>query len=292
MPNTQVQRNVKDRLFRFLFGQDREALLTLYNALNGTDYRDASQLEIVTIESAIYIAMKNDLAFILAGTLNMYEHQSTWNPNLPVRFLIYLGQEYQMLLEKAEESLYGTKEILLPTPKCVVLFNGTKEMPEEQLIRLSDAFEDKNVTADVELVVRMLNINYGHNRELMEKCRILKEYSEFVQTSREYMKRGGDVRQALSEAIDDCITYGILSDFLRIHRMEVLGMFLEEFDAEKYERTIRREGREEGIERGIQIMVEVLHDADQDKAFVINKLMEKYSLQELEAEQKLSLYWK
>ncbi len=291
-----VQRNVKDRLFRFLFGQDREALLELYNALNGTDYQDAAQLEIITIESAVYIVMKNDLAFILAGTLNMYEHQSTYNPNLPVRFLIYLAQEYQTLLEKAEESLYGTKEIVLPTPKCVVFYNGMRRMPEEQILRLSDVFDERNRCGDVELTVRMLNINFGHNRELMEKCRVLKEYSEFVQISRECVKRDGDLRKALSEAIDCCIEQGILSEFLRKNRAEVLGMFLEEFDAEKYERTIRREGREEGIregrEQGLQITIELLEEMGQTRETAERKLMEKYALSAKEAEDKVGLYWK
>lgn len=116
-----VRRNVKDRLFRYLFEKDREALLELYNALNGTEYQDPSQLEVVTIESAVYVVMKNDLAYILSGTLNMYEHQSTYSPNLPVRFLIYLAQEYQSVIARAERSLYGTGRISLPTPQCVVL---------------------------------------------------------------------------------------------------------------------------------------------------------------------------
>ena len=182
-----IQRNVKDRLFRYLFEKDRDALLELYNALNGTAYRDPSQLEIVTIESAVYVVMKNDLAYILSGTLSMYEHQSTYSPNLPVRFLIYLAQEYQMVIDKAERSLYGTGQISLPTPQCVVFYNGMKEMPEEQTLRLSDAFENKRAEADVELTVRMLNINYGHNKLLMEKCRILEEYSKLVAVMRERM---------------------------------------------------------------------------------------------------------
>ena len=119
-----VHRQIKDRLFRFLFEKDRDALLQLYNALNGTDYQDPSMLQVVTIESAVYVVMKNDLAFILAGVLNLYEHQSTVNPNLPVRFLIYLAQEYQGIIEKAKESLYGSKQITLPTPHCVVFYNG------------------------------------------------------------------------------------------------------------------------------------------------------------------------
>lgn len=300
----QVQRNVKDRLFRYLFEKDRDALLDLYNALNGTVYRDASRLEIVTIESAVYVVMKNDLAFVLAGTLNMYEHQSTYSPNLPVRFLIYLAQEYQRVIEQAEKSLYGSGLISLPTPKCVVFYNGTREMPEEQTLRISDAFEDKAVKADVELAVRMLNINHGHNRPLMERCGVLKEYSEFVDITRTYTDTEKDVETALAEAVDYCIENGILEKFLRENRAEVLGMLLEEFDIKKYERTLRSEGLEEGmelgrkqgieqgIEQGIRLMVEVLQETGQTKAYVAGKLMEKHALPETEAEEKTRLYWK
>ena len=246
-----VHRQTKDRLFRFLFEKDREALLQLYNALNGTDYRDASRLQIVTIENAVYIVMKNDLAFVITGTLNLYEHQSTYNPNMPVRFLIYLAEEYQMIVEQAEESIYGSKQISLPTPQCIVFFNGEKEMPEEQILRLSDAFENKERQADVELTVRMLNINHGHNKALMEKCRTLSEYAQFVAVSREYAAEGRPMQEALEEAIIYCIDRGILSEFLRRHRAEVLGMLLEEFDVEKYERTIKKEGYEEGHASGL-----------------------------------------
>lgn len=241
-----MRRNVKDRLFRYLFGNDREALLDLYNALNETEYRDPSQLEIVTIESAVYVVMKNDLAYILSGTLSMYEHQSTYSPNLPVRFLIYLAQEYQMVIEKAEKSLYGSGQISLPTPQCIVFYNGVKEIPEERTLKLSDAFENKKVRADVELTVRMLNINYGHNKQLMEKCKILEEYSKLVNVIRDRMAVEKDIQTALNRAVDSCIEKGILKEFLLKNRAEVLGMLLEEFDAEKYERTIRSEGREEG----------------------------------------------
>lgn len=245
----QMQRNVKDRLFRYLFEKDREALLDLYNALNGTAYQDSSQLEIVTIESAVYVVMKNDLAYILAGTLSMYEHQSTYSPNLPVRFLIYLAQEYQTVIEKAEKSLYGNGQISLPTPQCIVFYNGLKEMPEERTLKLSDAFDNKEVRADVELTVRMLNINYGHNKQLMEKCRVLEQYSKFATVTRECMSEEKDMQTALSKAVDECIEKGVLKEFLLKNRAEVLGMLLEEFDAEKYERTIREEGREEGMEQ-------------------------------------------
>lgn len=248
----QVQLKVKDRLFRFLFEKDRDALLDLYNALNRTAYTDSSQLEIVTIESAVYVVMKNDLAYILSGTLNMYEHQSTYSPNLPVRFLIYLAQEYQMVIDRAEKSLYGGGRITLPTPQCVVFYNGMREMPEETTLKLSDAFENKSARADVELTVRMLNINHGHNKALMENCRVLDEYSQMVAATRKYMAVEADAQTALNKAVDYCIENGILKEFLLRNRAEVLGMLLEEFDAEKYERTIREEGRDEGIKEGIK----------------------------------------
>lgn len=299
-----VQRNVKDRLFRFLFEKDREALLELYNALNGTDYKDSSELKIVTIESAVYVVMKNDLAFVLAGTLSMYEHQSTYSPNLPARFLIYLAQEYQTVIEQAEKSLYGAGLISLPTPKCVVFYNGTKEMPEEQILRLSDAFANKAAKADVELTVRMLNINHGHNSLLMEKCRVLKEYAKFVDITRKFILENKHVETALAEAVDYCIEKGILEMFLRKNRAEVLGMLLEEFDVKKYERTLRSEGLEEGmelgrkqgieqgIEQGIRCMIEALQEAGQTKAYVTDKIAEKYALSKEEAADKLLQYWK
>ncbi|MCM1050263.1 MAG: hypothetical protein NC433_17775 [Clostridiales bacterium] len=250
--NNKVKQNVKDSLFRFLFGNDKENTLQLYNALNGTDYHDAGALRVVTLKNAVYVTMKNDLAFVLMGTLNMYEHQSTYSANMPVRFLIYIAEEYQKFVDKAESSMYGTKMVSLPTPRCVVFYNGTKEMPDESVLKLSDAFENKDKEADVELKVRMLNINKGHNEELMENCQTLKEYAALVDVSRRYMSETDDNNEALSRTINYCIEHGILSEFLRENRAEVLGMLLEEFDAEKYERTLRAEGKEEGIEEGIE----------------------------------------
>ena len=237
-----VHRQIKDRLFRFLFEKDREALLQLYNALNGTNYNDSSLLQVVTIETAVYVVMKNDLAFIIAGVLNLYEHQSTVNPNMPVRFLIYLAQEYQGVIEKAQESLYGSKQILLPTPHCVVFYNGDREIPEEQVLKLSDAFENKEQKADVELTVKVLNINYGHNSHLMEQCKILEDYAKFVAITRQFASEATDRKAALNDAILYCIQNHILEEFLRKYRMEVLGMLLEEFDVNKYERSLREEG--------------------------------------------------
>ena len=169
---------------------------------------------------------------------------------MPLRFLIYLAQEYQNLMEQVERGLYGSRQILLPTPQCLVFYNGTQREPEEQILNLSDAFINKDREADLELRVRMLNINYGHNKELMEKCHVLKEYAMFVDISRQYMEQGLPRQEAMESAIQYCIEQGILAEALTKYRAEVLGMILEEFDREKYERTIREDGREEGREGG------------------------------------------
>ena len=291
-----VHREIKDRLFRFLFENDRESLLQLYNALNGTDYKDASRLQVMTMENAVYVTMKNDIAFVIAGTLNMYEHQSTINPNMPVRFLIYLAKEYEKLVKEAESSIYGTKQLFLPTPQCVAFYNGEKEMPEEQVLLLSDAFGNKNQSADLELKVRMLNINYGHNEELMKKCRTLEDYAKFINITRQYIADGFERNKAMNMAIDYCIDHNILSEFLRKNRAEVLGMLLEEFDVEKYERTLRSEGREEGIEEtrneDIDKLISVLKELEISDEEIMKQLKKQYSLSDKEAGDRLNNYGK
>lgn len=239
------KRQMKDIVFRLVFGNDRQALLQLYNALHGTAYTDPDELQIVTLDNAIYISRKNDLAFLLAGTINMYEHQSTFNPNMPVRFLIYLAKEYQMFVESADKSLYGSEQIMLPTPQCIVFYNGTKDIPDECELRLSSAFSNQEIEPSVEVVVKVININNGHNQYLMQGCKLLSQYARFVEITREYAKLYDNREEAMNAAIDYCTGHGILEDVLRKHRSQVLGSLLEDFDEKKYERTIREEAREQ-----------------------------------------------
>ena len=250
------KRQTKDILFRLVFGDDRQALLQLYNALHGTAYTNPHELQIVTLDNAIYISRKNDLAFLLAGSINMYEHQSTLNPNMPVRFLIYLAQEYQLLVESTDRSLYGSELIPLPTPQCVVFYNGTADTPDEYELRLSSAFSNQNVEPAVEVVVNVININYGHNEHLMQGCGLLSQYAQFVAVTREYANNYDNREEAMNAAIEYCIGHGILEDILRKHRSQVLGSLLEEFDEKKYARTLREEGREAGYEAGLERGIE------------------------------------
>ena len=166
----QPVRTYKDRLFRMIF-RDKAEFLTLYNALNGTSYDDPDALKITTLEHAVYIGMKNDLSFLLDMHLPLYEHQSSHNPNMPLRDLLYVASIYSRLTQDA--NLYGTKLIKLPTPQFAVFYNGTAPMPERSVVRLSDAFEHPTEDPALELKVLVLNINPGYNEELMQSCRTL-----------------------------------------------------------------------------------------------------------------------
>ena len=277
------KRQTKDILFRLVFGNDRQALLQLYNALHGTAYTNPHELQIVTLDNAIYISRKNDLAFLLAGSINMYEHQSTLNPNMPVRFLIYLAQEYQLLVESTDRSLYGSELIPLPTPQCVVFYNGTADTPDEYELRLSSAFSNQDVEPAVEVVVNVININYGHNEHLMQGCGLLSQYAQFVAVTREYANNYDNREEAMNAAIEYCIGHGILEDILRKHRSQVLGSLLEEFDEKKYARTLREEGYEagrtdgftEGEQCGLELGIErgIAKGAEQERYRLLVKLV-------------------
>ena len=247
-------RKYRDSFFCELFGHDKAALLELYSALNGSSYSDPNDIEVVTIENAIYITTKNDVAYLLNGTINLYEHQSTYNPNMPVRFLIYLAQEYQKYIQIHKESMFNEKQISLPTPKCVVFFNGEDKLPDIYELKLSEAFSNKEVVPDAELTVHVYNVNAGHNKELMEKCKTLNGYSVLIDKITAY-KRSMSYKAAIEMAIEECIEEDTLRGFLMSHRSEVLGSLLAHPDLKKLKRNIRDDAIAEGLaigqERGL-----------------------------------------
>lgn len=246
-------RKAKDRLFCYVFEHDRKALLQLYNALNHTDYQDEQALQIVTLDGVVYMAMNNDVAFLLVGTLNLYEHQSTLCPNIPLRFLLYIAAEYEGLVAKMKANIYGRSLIRLPAPQCVVFYNGDEEMADEQYLCLTDAFTAENGTKPescLELTVRMLNINQGRNSDLMAACKRLDEYSRFVGQIKRYRQNGFSTEQSIDTAVLYCIDHGIMDDILLPFRAEVKKMLLTEYNERKYMRMFRKEAREEGLAEG------------------------------------------
>ena len=247
-----VNRNYKDTVFRMLFS-DRKNLLSLYNAVNQKHYTDPEDLEIVTLENAIYMGMKNDLAFIIDTNLYLYEHQSTYNPNMPLRDLFYISNEYQKLLDK--KSLYSSSLQKIPAPNFIELYNGTDTLSDFSEHRLSSAFENLSGEPKLELIVTVLNINEGHNALLMEHCQTLKEYSQYVAKVRKYAA-GMPLDQAVKYAVDECIKENILADFLRKNRAEVISMSIFEYDKEEEEKKLRKAEYKAGVEAGVSLGVE------------------------------------
>lgn len=242
-------KNYKDTIFRMIFN-NKENLLSLYNAINGTKYTDAEQLEIVTLENAIYMNMKNDLAFIFMNQLSLYGHQSTFNPNLPLRGLFYIASEYEKLVHMRKHTLYSSSLLPLPTPKFIVFYNGEEKQPERQTLKLSDSYQITENLPCLELLVTILNINAGQNKDLMAHCQILQEYMLYVDRVRHYSKTL-DIRSAVNCAINECIEEGILQDFLLKNKSEVIRMSIFEYDEEQELQLIRQSEHQVGFEQGL-----------------------------------------
>ncbi len=291
-----VKRKHKDILFKYVF-RDKRDILDLYNAVNKTDYTDPEQLVVTTMEDVIYVGMKNDLSFLIANEMNLYEHQSTLNQNMPLRGLLYIAKMYESYIETHRLNRYQKQLIPLPFPRFVVFYNGEEEALEEMQMRLSDAFEKTGEEPAVECVARFLNINYGNNRELMEKCRRLHDYAYFIECIRKYLRKGQSQKDAIVYATEECIKKGILEDVLRKHRAEVVDMFLTTFNKKEYEEAIKldaiAEGRKEGREEGrLEAMIETCQEFGLTKEQVADKLVKKFEVDYLFAEEQVDRYWK
>ncbi len=256
-----VQRNYKDTIFRMLF-KEKENLLSLYNALNGTCYADVDCLEITTLENAVYMNYKNDVSFVIAHELLLYEHQSTVNPNMPLRDLFYVSSVLQGRVR--DEDLYGRRMIRIPAPKFVVFYNGMDLQPERRVLRLSDAFEKQLEQPELELTVSVYNVNLGNNVELLAACRLLKEYAQYVELVRKYA-RAMPFPEAVEKAVNYCIGNGILADFLCKNRAEAIAVSIFEYDEEKHMRNEREEGREEGREEAFTLIQKLVDDGRTDE---------------------------
>lgn len=256
--NYHVNRKHKDCLFRLIF-QNKRDLLELYNSINGTDYKNEEDLMINTMENVVYMGMKNDLSFLIGGTLNLYEHQSTINPNMPLRGLFYISNLYQGYIEMSDADIYGSKLIGLPVPQYLVFYNGEEDEPDRKELYLSDAFfqADKKNEAGIECKVIIFNINMGHNRVLMEQCRRLQEYARFVALIREYLLYMS-LEESIDKAVNQCIEEDILSDILLKNRGEVTRVILEEYDEEKHLRSERIFWEEKGRELEQQSFMQLI----------------------------------
>ena len=291
-------REYKSRLFSFLFGREENKIwtLSLYNAIHGTSHNDPSSITINTIEDVVYMGMKNDLSILVSETvtlyqsMELYEQQSSYNPNMPVREFMYAAKLYDKYIHSARLNQYGRSLMPLPLPKLVVFYNGAGECEDETVLSLSDAFKEeirrnilqkysqhnekpcqedieaevlqvfKNADPDIEAKVRMVNINHGHSKGLLSACKPLGEYAWFVAQARKNLAAGsshaGKNALTASDAIDCAINempqHFEIKPFMIANRAEVKDMCLTEYNETETMELLRQEARQEGLRTGQQ----------------------------------------
>ena len=297
-----ANRCYKDSLFRLLFGREenKQNLLDLYNALNDSDYTNKDDLIINTIDDVIYMKMKNDVSFILDSQMVLLEHQSTYNPNMPLRGLLYFARLYEGIVN-ISKNIYYPRLIKIPTPKYIVLYNGTdRKIGNKKVLRLSDAYEKQSQSKDYEWTATMIDINYGENKELLLKCKKLGEYSYFVESVRRHYSINKNFPVAIDEAVKECIDKGILADFLRKHIAEVRTVLLTEFNEERDYRIVAEglaeniveerseELIKEGLKKGINGLIDILKELGFTPEQISNKIQQKFNISCEEANKYIS----
>ncbi|GHU83679.1 hypothetical protein FACS189468_9000 [Spirochaetia bacterium] len=250
-----VNTTYKASLFSWLFS-DPDTLRELYGAIEGVRVDPALPITINTLEGALFMERMNDISFEIAGKLVvLIEHQSTINPNMALRLLMYIARIYEKIIDS--KTIYSGKRIPIPQPEFIVLYNGTDPYPDESTLKLSDSFKDaaslgliKTGTPALELTVKVYNINQGRSEAIVQSCKRLNGYSVFVAKTREFRASGLSKEEAMKKAVQFCIDHGILKEILRAHASEVINMLMTEWNWDTALAVRWEEGREEGREEG------------------------------------------
>ena len=312
-------RQYKDNVFCLLY-RDKNNLLDLYNGLNDTNYTNVDDLTVTTLKGGVYMKYKNDASFVFGQDLYMFEQQSSRNPNMLLRFLHYLSDVYRQMYTNSD--LHRSTLLKIPVPHFVTFYNGKQPLAAESILRLSDMYEKKIDYPELELMVRVININTANNAgnksltfnsnindnsnmhtyssEFLSKCETLKDYMTFVNKVRVKTDvEKIDIRTAVTEAVDECIAENVLSDFLKNHREEVITVSIYEYDEEGHLVIVKEEGRQLGIaegeklgiikgeekerSNGIKVFIKLCKDMNLSDEDTINKLVEDYQLSRDEA---------
>ena len=237
-----VTSKFKDNVFCMLY-RDKRNLLELYNALNNSAYTNVDDLQVTTLNGGSYMKYKNDASFLLCMSLYMFEQQSSKNPNMPLRFLHYVSDVFRELFSNS--MLHRRSMIKIPVPHFVTFYNGLEKwIEDEDEIRLSDMYEIPTDNPELELKVRVININ--KDVHILNKCKTLRDYMTFVNKVRFKMGVEGDnVRIAVTEAMNECIDEDILVDFFEQHREEVVEVSIYDYDEEEVRRVLAEEYAQE-----------------------------------------------
>ncbi|MGN0581586.1 MAG: hypothetical protein ACI4KB_02665 [Oscillospiraceae bacterium] len=255
-----TNRENKDRLFKFIFGNEKykHVTLSLYNAISGRNYTNPEDIELNTIEDVLYMGMKNDISFLIGDMMNFYEHQSSFNPNMPMRMFVYAGMIYSKYIGKVtKRRIYSTVLQKFPLPKCFCFYNGESKKDDRIVLSLKDAFTDSDIMEpDIDVKVTMININYGHNKKLMDSCKPLNEYAWFVDRMRSYTKETGNPDKAADKAIDEMPDDWTIKSILLENRSEVKRMWLTEYNAEEHLETMKEDAMYFAMEEARKIVEE------------------------------------
>ena len=243
-------RRYKDSVFADLFGEDKNAkknFLSLYNALHGTHLDSSTELKPLRLDNVMYMSFCNDVSCLIDNKIIVLaEHQSTVNANMPVRFLEYVSRLYEQIQNPRDRYLRKLKKI--PSPEFYVFYNGEEKYPSQAELKLSDAFAVKSAKPSMELLVKVININYNKDDKLLEKCKPLEEYTLFVETVRRHIRLDG--KNGFKNAIKECIQNDILRDYLERKSREVMNMLIAEYDYDTDIAVQREEERETAFADG------------------------------------------
>ena len=243
-------RRYKDSVFVDLFSEDKTAkanFLALYNALHGTDYQSTAILKNIRLKQVLYMSFANDVSYLVDGKIIVLaEHQSTINPNMPIRCLEYIARLYEQFYKSKEK--YSRKQLAIPTPEFYVFYNGKEPYTDKRLLKLSDSFTQKQDEYALELSVKVININYDKESKILKHCKPLEQYSLFVEAVRRHVAI--DREHGFENAIKECIKNDILRDYLQRKSKEVLNMLIGEYDYDTDIAVQRKESFEIGLAEG------------------------------------------
>ena len=251
--NCMANKEYKSDVFSMLL-QDKKRAMEIYNAINGTDYDDPELVEMTTLDDKSFsLTVRNDASFVLDANLSLYEHQSTYCPNMPLRDLLYFASIIQKQIKAQKRDIYGGRILKIPVPHFVVFYNGKEDAPDQYDLRLSDAFEKETKNPEIELVCHVYNINNGKNVPLLSKCQTLREYMYFVDMVRKNNEISGNLEDAIEKAINQCMEENVLRDFLAQHREEVMHVMTLDYTFERRLEMQRAEAIEDGERIGKEI---------------------------------------
>lgn len=251
--NCMANKEYKSDVFSMLL-QDKKRAMEIYNAINGTDYDDPELVEMTTLDDKSFsLTVRNDASFILDANLSLYEHQSTYCPNMPLRDLLYFASIIQKQIKAQKRDIYGGRILKIPVPHFVVFYNGKEDAPDQYDLRLSDAFEKETKNPEIELVCHVYNINNGKNVPLLSRCQTLREYMYFVDMVRKNNEISGNLEDAIEKAINQCMEENVLRDFLAQHREEVMHVMTLDYTFERRLEMQRAEAIEDGERIGKEI---------------------------------------